>query len=70
MQMSEAKMKGSNRYMETAEEDRKGRDESKGQNKGRRTFFFKKLRKRSCLVGVSQQFEERISIKNEEFDGL
>lgn len=70
MQMSEAKMKGSNRYMETVEEDRKGRDESKGQNKVRRTFLFKKLRKRSCLVGVSQQFEERISITNEDFDGL
>lgn len=50
MQMSEAKMKGSNRYMETVEADRKGRDESEGQDKVMRTFFYtNNLRKRSWL---------------------
>lgn len=48
-------MKGSDRYVETVEGDRKGRD--KGQDKVKRTFYF------NCLVGVSQQVEERILIK-------
>lgn len=41
MQMSEEKMKGSSQYIQTVEEDRKGRDEREGQDKARTTFLLK-----------------------------
>lgn len=64
MQMSEAKMKGGNRYMETAEADKKGWDESEGQDKVMRAFLFKQYEKGKLVGRLLLQFGERILIKN------
>lgn len=54
---------------ETVEGDRKGRDEREWRDKERRTFSAKRCKKKKKLGGgVSQQFEERILIRNA--DGL